>query len=294
MQLSAFVLFILLLKTNFVQNSVIHTYDLASQMPSRFVCMFSVSWFGIGPSDPQGKGPDPYTNHWDIGKQGSCVSASQPDQCGTDGQRNISSYYRPLAGIYSSSGLDNESLARIDLMLTTLKKDDNCDYGHAQLNAWSIQLESIQLSSKYMRNPSINVEIPYQAYLHFRQRTQILKFSSGVIIPGYDSTWLYSFSNYLGLGRCDNSNSSNLRDTCLNVTIADFVDIISNISLTSNYLINGKPLIFIYASLGGKFLTSAEWSYIWSSVRQRVTLDFYTICTTTSLLSVFDGVIRLE
>ncbi|CAF2753127.1 unnamed protein product [Rotaria sp. Silwood2] len=120
MQLSAFVLFILLLKTNFVQNSVIHTYDLASQMPSRFVCMFSVSWFGIGPSDPQGKGPDPYTNHWDIGKQGSCVSASQPDQCGTDGQRNISSYYRPLAGIYSSSGLDNESLARIDLMLTTL------------------------------------------------------------------------------------------------------------------------------------------------------------------------------
>ncbi|CAF3202508.1 unnamed protein product [Rotaria sp. Silwood2] len=290
MQLSAFVLFILLLKTNFVQNSVIHTYDLASQMPSRFVCMFSVSWFGIGPSDPQGKGPDPYTNHWDIGKQGSCVSASQPDQCGTDGQRNISSYYRPLAGIYSSSGLDNESLARIDLMLTTLKKDDNCDYGHAQLNAWSIQLESIQLSSKYMRNPSINVEIPYQAYLHFRQRTQILKFSSGVIIPGYDSTWLYSFSNYLGLGRCDNSNSSNLRDTCLNVTIADFVDIISNISLTSNYLINGKPLIFIYASLGGKFLTSAEWSYIWSSVRQRVTLDFYTICTTTSLLSVFDGV----
>ncbi|CAF4543501.1 unnamed protein product, partial [Rotaria sp. Silwood2] len=211
MQLSTFVFFVFLLKANFVENSVVHTYDLASQMPSRFVCMFSVSWFGIGPSDPQGKGPDAYTSHWNIGSQGSCVSASQPDQCRTDGQRNISSYYRPLAGIYSSSGLDNESLARIDLMLTTLKKENNCDYGHAQLNAWSIQLESIQLSSKYIRNPSINVEIPYQAYLHFRQRVQILKFAPGVIVPGYDSTWLYSFSSYLGLGHCDNTNSSNLR-----------------------------------------------------------------------------------
>ncbi|CAF2419199.1 unnamed protein product [Rotaria sp. Silwood2] len=259
-------------------------------MPSRFVCMFSVSWFSIGPSDPQGRGPDAYTSHWNIGSQGACVSAAQPDQCGLDGQRKISSYYRPLAGIYSSSGLDNESLARIDLMLTTLRKEGSCDHGHAQLTAWSIQLESIQLSSRYIHNPSINVEIPYQAYLHFRQRTQILKFSSGVIVPGYDSSWLYSFSNYLGLGRCDNSNSSNLRDTCLNVTIADFVDIISDISLTSNYFINGKPLIYIYTSIGGNLLTSTEWSYIWSNVRQRITLDFYTICTTTSLLSVFDGV----
>ncbi|CAF4170847.1 unnamed protein product, partial [Rotaria magnacalcarata] len=108
--------------------------------------------------------------------------------------------------------------------------------------------------------PSINVEIPYQAYLHFRQQSQILKFPSGVIVPGYDSTWLYSFSNSLGLGLCDNSNSSNPRDACLNSTISDFTDIISDISLNSNYLINGKPLIFIYTSIGGNLLTVNEWS----------------------------------
>lgn len=176
-------------------------------------------------------------------------------------------------------------------MLSLLKKSKtSCDHGHAQLDAWSIQLESIQLSSRYRQNPSLNVEIPYQAYLHFRQRAEVIQFSSGVIIPGYDSTWLYSFSSYLGLGRCDNSNSSHPRDACLNSTIADFIDIISNISVTSNYLINSKPLLFIYTSIGGNLLTANEWSYIWSTVRLHVSRDFYALCTTTSLLQVFDGV----
>ena len=259
-------------------------------MPSKFVCMFSMSWFGLGPTDPQGSGPDIYSNHWNVGSQGSCVPAAQPNQCGPDGQRQISSYYRPLAGIYSSSGLNAESLARIDLMLSTIKQSDHCDYGHANLNAWSIQLESIQLSSRYRSNPSANVEIPYQAYLHFRQQVERQRFSSGVIVPGYDSSWLYTFSTSLGLGRCDNSDSNNLRDVCVNSTIADFIDMISNISSTSNYMINGKPLIYVYTSIGGRLLNSTEWSYIWTIVRQRVSIDFYTICTTTSLLNVFDGV----
>ncbi len=286
----AIVFYLVLFDMNFVKGSVIHTYDLASQIPSRFACMFSMSWFGLGPTDPQGAGPDAYSSHWNVGSQGSCVPAAQPNQCGFDGQRNISSNYRPLAGIYSSSGLNEESRARIDLMLTTLKKSASCDYGHAQLNAWSIQLESIQLSSRYRPNPSVNVEIPYQAYLHFRQRAEALGFSSGVIVPGYDSSWLYTFSSDLGFGRCDNSNSSNPRDACLNSTIADFVDIITNISTTSNYFINGKPLIYVYTSIGGNLPTSSEWSYVWTSVRQRVTRDFYTICTTPSLLTVFDAV----
>jgi hypothetical protein len=290
MQLFVLIYYLFLFNTNFAKGSVVHTYDLSSQIPSRFVCMFSMSWFGLGPTDSQGAGPDSYSSHWNVGSQGACVSSTQPNICGSDGQRNISSNYRPLAGIYSSSGRNQESLSRIDLMLSTIKKADSCDHGHAQLNAWSIQLESIQLSSRYVSNPSINVEIPYQAYLHFRQRSISLEFPSGVIVPGYDSTWLYSFSSALGLGRCDNSNSSNLRDVCLNSTIADFFDIISDISSTSNYFINEKPLIYIYTSLGGNLLTSAEWLTIWSTVRQRVTLDFYTICTTTSLLTVFDAV----
>jgi hypothetical protein len=290
MQLFVFIYYLFLCKPDFVKGSVVHTYDLSSQIPSRFVCMFSMSWFGIGPTDPQGAGPDSYSNHWNVGSQGACVSATQPNQCGSDGQRNISSNYRPLAGIYSSSGGNQESLSRIDLMLSTVKNANVCDYGHAQINAWSIQLESIQLSSRYVLNPSINVEIPYQAYLHYRQRSISLQFPSGVVVPGYDSTWLYSFSIYVGLGSCDNSNSSNLRSVCLNSTIADFVDIISDISSASNYLINGKPLIYVYTSLGGNLLTSTEWSNIWTTVRQRVTLDFYTVCTTSSLLSVFDAV----
>ena len=156
--------------------------------------------------------------------------------------------YRPLAGIYSSSGSNAESLARIDLILITLKKEDICDYRHAKLNAWLIQLEFIQLSSRYQLNPSINIEISYQAYIHFRKRSQNVQFSSDVTIPGYDSSWLYSFSISLDLVRCSNSNVSNSRDVCLNSMIADFADIISGISQTANYPIIGKPLIYVYIS----------------------------------------------
>ena len=286
----AVVVVVVLLVVSGSIDGVNHTYDLVSQIPSRFVCMFSMSWFGLGSSDPQGAGPDAYSSHWNVGAQGACVSAAQPNQCGIDGQRQISSNYRPLAGIYSSSGLDREGQSRIDLMLSTLRKDPNCDHGHAQLDAWSVQLESIQLSSRYVLNPSVNVEIPYQAYLRFRQRAQLLQFPSGVIVPGYDSSWLYTFSSQLGFGACDDSSLVNARDRCLNATIADFIDILSNVSMSTNYLINGKPLLFIYTSIGGNLLQSNEWALIWSSVRQRVTLDFYTICTTPSLLSVFDSV----
>lgn len=290
MKLFMLILFFTVIYRNFVQSSVVHIYDLSFKIPSKFVCMFSMSWFGLDTTDPQGSGPDVYSSHWNVGSQGSCVPAVQPNQCGSDGQRQISSNYRPLAGIYSSSGLNIESLARIDLMLSTIKQSDYCDYGHANLNAWSIQLESIQFSSRYRLNPSPNVEIPYQAYLHFRQRVEYWKYPSGVIVPGYDSSWLYTFSTSLGLGRCDNSDSNNLREVCINSSIADFIDIISNISTISNYMVNGKPLIYVYTSIGSRLLNSTEWSYIWMTVRQYVSIDFYTVCTTTSLLNVFDAV----
>ncbi|CAF1609024.1 unnamed protein product, partial [Didymodactylos carnosus] len=251
-------------------GAVTHTYDLSTYMPSKFVSMFSVSWYGIGPTDPQGPGPDSYTNHWSVGAQGTCIPNANPSNCSTEystqPQRQISSRYRPLAGIYSSSGKNLESQRRIDLMLSTLRNQSSsspsCDYGHARLDAWSIQLESIQLSSKYLSNPSLNVEIPYQAYIHFLQRSK-----TNSIIPGYDSTWLYSFSSNLGLGKCDNSNQTNSRDRCLNTTIKDFVDIVKMTNMSTSYLINQKPVIFIYTSLGGNLLNASEWSSIWTSVR---------------------------
>ncbi|CAF1116797.1 unnamed protein product [Adineta ricciae] len=106
-------------------------------MSASFTCMFSMNWFGLGISDPQGAGPDTYSSHWNADNQDGCVPTAQPNRCEIDGQRIIiSSNYRPLAGIYSSSGLNAESFTRIDLMLMTLKREcGNCDRGHAQLNA---------------------------------------------------------------------------------------------------------------------------------------------------------------
>ena len=33
----------------------------------RYVCMFSVSWFDPGPTDPHEAGPDSYSSHWNVG-----------------------------------------------------------------------------------------------------------------------------------------------------------------------------------------------------------------------------------
>ncbi|CAF1191619.1 unnamed protein product, partial [Didymodactylos carnosus] len=271
--------------------AVTHTFDFSSQMPSKFASMFSMSWFGLGLNDPQGQGSDSYTNHWNVGPLSSCVSGTNPSICSTDytssPQRQISSKYRPLLGIYSSSGKDTESASRIDLMLSTIRS--SCNTG-ARLDAWCIQLESIQLSSKYVQNPSMNIEIPYQTFLSFHRRAQAANLQN-VIIPGYDSTWLYSFSTYFGLGKCDNSDVNNSRSICLNITIADFIDIVNMAySYTSStYFVNSKPVLFIYTSSGGNFLTLSEWTQIFSAVRQKANRDFYTV-STSNLFQEFDAV----
>jgi hypothetical protein len=114
--------------------NVTHTFDFDAQMPPHLAVMFSMSWFGIPASDPQGAGPDPsYGNtQWN----GACAASNNPSQCGncllygagdaclTTGsmERQMASRRRPLAGIYSASAVDPEGEARVDLMLSTLRR----------------------------------------------------------------------------------------------------------------------------------------------------------------------------
>lgn len=79
MQVLALILYLVCLMTKDLNASIIHTFDLATVMPARFTCMFSMSWFGLSRTDPQGAGPDAYSSHWNIGNQGVCVSSTQPD-----------------------------------------------------------------------------------------------------------------------------------------------------------------------------------------------------------------------
>jgi len=259
-----------------VSPFVNHTYNLDSYMPDHLAIMFSMSWFGIPSSDPQGAGPDPSYGNWQWG--GGCVELNNPAECNnitSSLQRWIASYRRPLAGIYSSSGRDNEGLARVDLMLSNLRRP--CDDG-AKLDAWSVQIDSILFTSKYPENPqSTTADIAYRAMNAFLSEADKGNMTN-VFIPGADSTWYFNFGSYFGLGKCDNSPNNSVQN-CINAIQSDLVDMLEiGLEHNSTYLINQKPVIFYY--LDPTNLSPTQWNTLLNTVRQQVGFDFYVIGST--------------
>src|SRR5579862_9918535 len=61
--------------------NVTHTFDFATQMPPHLAVMFSMSWFGIPASDPQGAGPDPSYGNAKWG--GGMIPTNDPATCTT-------------------------------------------------------------------------------------------------------------------------------------------------------------------------------------------------------------------
>lgn len=162
----SFLSFLILLCFSTIQSgNVTHTFDFAQQMHASnrsLVIMFSMAWFGIPDTDPQGNGDDPTYGNWQWG--GGCVATNNPATCslynGTM-QRTIASYHRPLAGIYSSSGSTNESLARVDLMLSNVRR--SCDDG-AKIDAWAPQIDSLLFSSLHTKHPSKTADLAYKVF----------------------------------------------------------------------------------------------------------------------------------
>jgi hypothetical protein len=261
-------------------------------MPQTFSMMLSVSWFGIPSSDPQGDGGDSGYGNWEWG--GGCIVTNNPAECseynGTD-QRIIASKRRPLAGIYSSTGQTEESLARVDLMLSNLRKPS--DDG-AKIDAWAVQLSSLQFSSLHTTTPDFNSETPYRAMKAFYSRAAHLNLTNSVM-PGYDATWTFNFGHYLGLGYCNDTTpgSANDRQKCVQSVQADLVDMV-NLAMQnkdSTVLINGKPIILAYVDAGSQYLWVSEWDTILQNARNITGQDFYIVGTTlfSSFFEVFDG-----
>lgn len=163
-----FLFFLILLCFSTIQSkmsNVKHTFDFAQQMHASnrsLVIMFSMAWFGIPDTDPQGNGGDTTYGNWQWG--GGCIPVNDPAKCETyhgTMQRTTASYRRPLAGIYSSSGSTNESLARVDLMLSNVRR--SCDDG-AKIDAWAPQIDSLLFSSLHTKHPSKTADLAYKVF----------------------------------------------------------------------------------------------------------------------------------
>jgi len=274
-------------------NAITHTWDLAEYMPEHLAIMFSMSWFGIPSSDPQGAGPDPSYGNWVWG--GGCIGINNAAKCNTNvtssEQRWLASKRRPLAGMYSASARDAEGQARVDLMLSTLRRP--CDDG-AKIDAWAVQQGSIRDSSRYPNNPlSVTSDISYRAMLEFFERAQNANMSN-VILPGQDSTFYFHFGNDLGLGYCNATSGTNAKSKCLDALTSDLIDMIDIASTYKSALrINGKLVILYYVDSGSQYASVSEWQTILSSARNQVAQDFYVIGTTEnpSFFAAFDALL---
>jgi hypothetical protein len=287
--------------------SITHTFDMdtwIANRPGTLGIMYTMSWFGIPSSDPQGPGPDSSWGNWQMSQ--GCVPLNNASYCSNYGvggasavystpgfsyptstpQRQIASRRRPLAGIYSSSAKDNEGLARLTLQMSIIRQKcfqrgiggNSFDAG---VDAMSPQMDSIQFTSKYPTNPQCSTcEIAYSAMLGMYKVASQYGLNN-VIIPGLDGTWSYNFGSYFGL--------STLQAIMNNVQadIADMVTVALQYPQQS-VMVNGKPLIFIYIN---EDFSPTNWTTMLNNARTLANSDFYALggISNSAYFAAFDA-----
>ena len=281
---------------------VTHAYDLADHMPAHLAVMFSMSWFGIPATDPQGPGPDPsYANgavslscsgaQSDPSSCDSCVLMGSGDTCVQTGapQRRFASRRRPLAGIYSASARDLEGQRRVKLMLSTLRRP--CDDG-AKLDTWAVQIDGTHNTSLHPGNPACSAcDVSYHALTGFLDQADAAQMKNAVM-PSDDATWYFHFSSAAGLGLCDDS-PGNAKQRCVDALTQDFIDLVTLADAHPSALrINGLPVVFTY--FDPAYLSPTEWQTLFQTARTSVGHDFYAIGTIQSpthgeYLAAFDA-----
>jgi len=277
--------------------TITHAFDFASKGPPRLSIMFSMAWFGIPAGDPQTPGgKDPGYHNWDAGGTPCALVAADPtaaDSCVLMGvnnaclvhdsvtHRRISSRRRPLTGPWSGTGLDTESQRKLDLMLAMVRRPGCRADDGARLDAWTMQNNSIKFSSKYVAHPGQAADLPYRTMLALFARADAAGIANA-IIPGFDSTWYFHFSQSVGLGTC----SGSARKPCLDAITEDLRDLaIEATHHTSAVTVAGKPVLFVYTDHwqaidqkhGGQQPSAAEWKAIFDAARNLAQTDFYVI-----------------
>jgi hypothetical protein len=279
--------------------STAHTFDFASKAPDRLSIMYSMAWFGIDsdaavePQKPPGQ--DPNYRNWAAGgtpcammtpnaaAADTCILLGQNNVClehETNGvpQRKISSRRRPLTGIWSGTGRDDESKRKLDLMLSMVRRPGCRTDDGAKLDVWAIQNNSIKLSSKYLANPGSASDFPYRMMMAMFARANLAGMQN-VVLPGLDVTFYFNFSADEGMGKCDDT-ANNPRSTCMDAIEQDLRDMaLASLQNVSGLKVDGKPVLFVYTdSYQPHAPTYAEWTNtILPVARSAANTDFYVI-----------------
>ena len=260
-----------------------HSFDLAQHMPPHLAIMFAMAWFGVRSSDPQPGGTDPGWGNWRA-EFPQCGLTNDPSTCkdfpGAGLQRSIGSRRRPLAGIYSSSGETDESKARIDLMLSTLRRP--CDDG-ARLDAFAIQLDSIKFTSAHPQNKqSATWDLAYRAQVAFLERADAAGLASAVMVAS-DATVYWHFGGNFGLTTQAQRIAALTEDVVEMAKLAD--------GHASAVKVGGRPLLLFYVD--APLLTVTEWNTVLDGARATSGIDFYALGSTlkSTMYGAFDALV---
>ncbi len=263
------------------QAASAHTFDLAARMPPHLTLMFTMAWFGVDASDPQGPGGDPSYGNWQW-QSAACGLTNDPATCGSFAdagvQRSIASRRRPQAGIYSASGRSGESLRRLDLNLSTLWRP--CDSG-ARVDSFVPQLDSVQFTSAHPQNPQSEVwDIAYRATVSYLDEADRSGLRNAVGL-GIDGTVYWHFGSSFGL------TTEAEREAALQADLADMARLAA--AHPSALALNGRPVFLVYLDSG---LTSeAAWASMLDGARAASGIDFYAVGLTlaSSYFGAFDA-----
>ncbi|HEY1959141.1 MAG TPA: MYXO-CTERM sorting domain-containing protein [Polyangiaceae bacterium] len=259
-----------------------HGFDLDSHMPPHLAAVWMVNWFGMPKTDPQGGGVDPEYGNWHKTFP-ACNLDNDPSTCAdfqdAGRQRWIASKRRPLTGIYSSTGLTDESRKHIDLMLSCVRRP--CDLG-ARIDAFVLQLDSVKFTSAHPANKqSPTWDIAYcavSAYLDEGDKAGL----TGSVWIGSDATAYWNFGSSYGL------NDQASRKAALTEDIADMAKMAA--AHPSAVSIDGKPFLAFYVD--SALMTAPEWQTVLDDARQASGIDFYALATTlnASYFAAFDAI----
>ena len=258
--------------------TISHKSDLDVTMPAHLAIMDTMAWFGVPTSFSSSTADDNGWGNWNVGAM-SCVASRPPETCDATGNREISSRYHPLDGIYSSSGGAAESVARIKLMLSNLRT--SCD-DSARIDAYAIQLNGTHYTSLH-GGDSGAAEISYQSLEAFLTQADA-EGRVNAVLPGNDASWYWNNGHYEGLYCADS------RSTCLSYLQQDVIDMVNIANPHKSALrIDGRLVLHFFADGGNmtsktptgskvvSYPTAAEWANIFANARNSTGVDFYSV-----------------
>ena len=265
-----------------------HTFDLAKNMPKNFVIMDDLNWFGIPSYDlleglVPAPGPDQYYGLWRVGSAISEWSIDLPliypitpygehfpAVCSNfkgSKKRYIASNYRPISGIYSSSGSGLESYKKRKLDLNMIRRNDD---PKARVTTLMLDVGHLKGTEKYGLSPGqLNFksgeDIRYRGLLNTLKAADELGLQNSVSIQ-YMSTGLFLFY--------PEYPSNEERKVQAAEDLVDYVNILKQHQ--SALRINNKLVLFFHITNFDTF-TLKDWSDVLHSTREKTNHDFYTV-----------------